>query len=237
MIKYHKFLGNRNLQKNNLSEKDDKPYYKMTTMIKLSVNDLEMLYLGIRENNNFNEKDIENSELKKLGIGQILDLLASLKERKLIDLNKDGSFFVTDLAKHTLWTGKIPLWLKILRLLEIKSGSIDEISRILKKSEIELNKEIEKLRKMELILMLPIRKENMIIKTYEILPEGIEKIKKIGEHGYQFIDFEKTIDSKDEVQKLLDQVIKEIDEKFYDEPNSHDIILKLYQIKEKLYLL
>jgi len=208
----------------------------MTIMIKLGINDLEMLYLGIRENNNFDEKDIENSELKKLGIGRILDLLASLKERKLIDLNKDGSFFVTDLARHTLWADEIPSWLKILRLLEIKSGSIDEISRILKKSEIELNNEIEKLRKMELILMLPIRRENIMIKTYEILPEGIEKIKKVQENGYQF-DLEKTIDSKVEIQRLLDQLIKEIDEKFYDEPNSHDVILKLYQIKEKLYLL
>jgi DNA-binding transcriptional ArsR family regulator len=202
-------------------------------MIKLGINDLEMLYIGIRENKDFNEKDIENSELKKLGTGRILDLLASLKERKLIDLNKDGSFFVTDLAKHALWTDEIPLWLKILRLLEIKSGSIDEIAMILKKSEIELNNEIEKLRKMELILMLPIRKENRIIKTYEILPEGIEKIKKVEEHGFQ-LDLEKTSDSKVEIQKLLDQVIKEIGEKFYDETKTQDIILKLYQIKEKL---
>jgi len=202
-------------------------------VVKLSVNDLEMLYLGIRENRDFNEKDIENSELKKLGTGKILDLLASLKERKLIDLNKDGSFFVTNLAKHALWTDEIPLWLKILRLLEIKSGSINEIARILKKSEIELNNEIEKLRKMELILMLPIRKENMIIKTYEILPEGIEKIKKVEEHGYQF-DLEKTNDSKVEIQELLDQVIKEIGEKFYDDQKTQGIILKLYEIKEKL---
>lgn len=202
-------------------------------MVKLGVNDLEMLYLGIRENKAFNEKDIENSELKKLGTGRVLDLLASLKERKLIDLNKDSSFFVTDLAKHTLWTDEIPLWLKILRLLEIKSDGIDEIARILKKSEIELNNEIEKLRTMELILMLPIRKENMIIKTYEILPEGIEKIKKVEEQGYQF-NLEKTDDSKVEIQKLLDQVIKEICENFYDELKTRDIILKLYQIKEKL---
>jgi DNA primase large subunit len=81
--------------------------------------------------------------------------------------------------------------------------------------------------------MLPIRKEDMIIKTYEILPEGIAKIKKVEEHGFQ-LDLEKTSDSKVEIQKLLDQVIKEIGEKFYDETKTQDIILKLYQIKEKL---
>jgi hypothetical protein len=38
--------------------------------------------LGIKGNGRFNEKDIEQSELKKLGVGRILDQLASLKERK-----------------------------------------------------------------------------------------------------------------------------------------------------------
>jgi hypothetical protein len=204
-------------------------------MVKLSVNDLEMLYLGINENKNFNEIDIEKSDLKKLGTGRIFDLLASLKERKLIDLNKDGSFRVTDLARQTLWTEKIPLWLKILRFLEIKSGNIDEISRILKKTENELNTEIEKLRKMELILMLPIRKENRIIKTYEIIQEGIEKIKRAEENGFQF-ELEDVNDSKVEIQKLLDQVIKEIGEN-YDTANNQNIILKLQQIKEKINLL
>jgi len=204
-------------------------------MIKLSVNDLEMLYLGIKGNNDFNEIDIEKSDLKKLGTGKIFDLLASLKERKLIDLNKDGSFCVTDLAKETLWTEKIPIGLKILRFLEIKSGNIDEISRILKITEDELNNEIEKLRKMELILMLPIRKESKIIKTYEILQEGIEKIKNAEENGFQF-ELENVNGSKIEIQKLLDRVIKEISEK-YDKEKNQDIILKLQQIKEKINLL
>jgi len=90
--------------------------------------DLEILHLGIKRSGSFNEKDIENSELKRLGVGRILDSLASLKDRRLIDLNKDGSFSITDLAKHTLWSEQIPTWIKILRLLEIKSCSIEMIS-------------------------------------------------------------------------------------------------------------
>jgi hypothetical protein len=205
-------------------------------MVKLGIIDLEILYLGIQENKSFNEKDIENSELKRLGVGRILDSLASLKERKLIDLNKDGSFSVTDLAKHTLWNDEIPQWLKILLLLEIKSCSIGEISKYLKKSENELIDEIEKLRKNQLILMLPIRQENMIIKTYEILPEGMEKIKSGDGEISQISNLEKIGESKIEIVELLDQIIKEITQDYESSERNHDIILKLNQIKEKLGL-
>ena len=199
-------------------------------MIKLGVIDLEILYLGIKEGRNFNEKDIENSELKRLGVGRILDSLASLKERKLIDLNNDGSFFITNLAKNTLWSEQIPTWIKVLYLLEIKSCSIETISDFLKKPEIELINEIEKLRKNQLILMSPLRQESKIIKMYEILPDGIEKIKKIEKTGFQNDSLE---DSPREIFELIDEIIKEISE----EPefnNKNNIMSKLNEIKEKL---
>ena len=200
-------------------------------MTKLGVIDLEFLHLGIKCSGSFNEKDIENSELKRLGVGRILDSLASLKDRKLIDLNSDGSFSITDLAKHTLWSEQIPIWVKILRVLEIKSCSIEGISDFLKKPEIELIDEIEKLRKNQLILMSPLRQESKIIKMYEILPEGIEKIKKIEEDGIQNNNLEEKNSRK--IFELIDDVIKEIREE--PEFNSKKrIISKLDEIKEKL---
>jgi len=201
-------------------------------MTKLGLIDLQILHLGIKGNGKFNEKDIENSELKRLGVGRILDALASLKDRRLINLNSDGSFFITDLAKHTLWDEQIPTWVKILRLLEIKSCSSEAISDFLKKPEIKLIDEIEKLRKNQLILMSPLRQESKIIKMYEILPEGIEKIKKIEEAGFQNDSFEEK-KPRIEIFELIDQIRKEISE----EPefnNKKSIILKLDQIKEKL---
>ena len=201
-------------------------------MTKLGLMDLQILHLGIKGNGNFNEKDIENSELKRLGVGRILDALASLKDRRLINLNSDGSFFITDLAKHTLWDEQIPTWVKILRLLEIKSCSSETISDFLKKPEIKLIDEIEKLRKNQLILMSPLRQESKIIKMYEILPEGIEKIKEIEETGFQNDSLEEK-KPRIEIFELIDQIRKEINE----EPefnNKKNIILKLDQIKEKL---
>jgi len=200
-------------------------------MPKLGLIDLEILYLGIKGNGSFNEKDIENSELKRLGVGKILDSLASLKDRKLIDLNNDGSFSITGLAKQTLWSEQTPTWVKILRILEIRSCSIEAISDFLRKPEIELNDEIERLRKNQLILMSPLRQESKIIKMYEILPEGIEKIKKIEEGGFQNNNLEEK--NSREIFELIDDVIKEISEES-EFNNKKMIISKLYEIKEKL---
>ena len=200
-------------------------------MTKLGVIDLEILYLGIKNGKNFNEKDIENSELKRLGVGRILDSLASLKDRKLIDLNKDGSFSITDLARHTLWSEQIPLWVRILRLLEIKAHSLESISDFLKKPESQLFDEIEKLRKNQLVLMSPIRQESKIIKMYEILPEGIEKIKEVEESGFQNNRLVE-IKPKTEILGLINEIKNEVNELEFDK--KKDIILKLDSIKEKL---
>ena len=71
-------------------------------MRKLGTIDLEILDLAIEENGTFNENNLENSELKRLGVGKILDSLASLKERKFLSLNKDGSFSITGVAREIL---------------------------------------------------------------------------------------------------------------------------------------
>jgi hypothetical protein len=200
-------------------------------MVKLGLIDLEIIHLGIKGNGSFNEKNIENSELKRLGVGRILDALASLKDKKLINLNSDGSFSITDLARQTLWGEQIPTWIKILRLLEIKSCNIETVSDFLKKPETELIDEIEKLRKTQLVLMAPLRQESKIIKMYEILPEGVEKIKKIEEYGFQNDSLEEK-KPETEILELIDQIIKEISED--SEFDKKSIILKLNEIKEKL---
>ncbi len=81
-------------------------------MRKLGTIDLEILDLAIKENGVFNENNLENSELKRLGVGRILDALASLKDRKMISLNSDSSFSITNLAREILWSNNIPTWQK-----------------------------------------------------------------------------------------------------------------------------
>jgi DNA-binding PadR family transcriptional regulator len=202
-------------------------------MTKLGLIDLEILFLGIKNKGSFNEKDIENSELKRLGVGRILDSLASLKDRKLLTLNNDGTFSITDLAKHTLWSEQIPTSVKILRLLEIKSFDIETISNFLRKPEDELIEEIEKLRKKQLVLMSPLRQESRLVKMYEILPEGVEEIKKIEEFGLDN-NFEEN--TKKEIFELINELVEEINNESVEDDKKKKIILKLEKIKEKLSL-
>lgn len=202
-------------------------------MTKLSIVDLQILYLGIKGNGRFDEKDIDQSELKRLGVGRILDQLASLKDRKLIDLNADGSFSITSEARHILWDNQIPTWIKILRILEIKSQSIAKISSFLLLSEDLILNEIEDLRKRQLVLMSPFRNETGLVKMYEILPDGIEQIKKAQSEGAQ---------NKPEIKKpqieiwsIIDETIDEVKElEGISEGKKDDIISNLLKIKDKL---
>ena len=202
-------------------------------MTKLSMIDLQILYLGIKGNGRFDEKDIDQSELKRFGVGRILDQLASLKERRLIDLNNDGSFSLTSMARHILWDNQIPMWIKILRILEIKSQSLEKISSFLLLPQDQIQNEIEDLRKRQLVLMSPFRNETGLVKMYEILPEGIEQIKKARSEGVQ---------NKPEIKKpqieiwsIIEETIEEVKGlQRISEGEKDRIISNLLKIKDKL---
>lgn len=201
-------------------------------MRKLGTIDLEILHLAINENDTFNETNLENSELKRLGVGKILDSLATLKDRKMLSLNSDGSFSITKLAKEILWSKNIPTWGKILRLLQIKSCSITQIQSILKISRDEIIKEIEKLRKNQLVLMAPQRINNIVIKVYEILPEGIIKIDKTDAEGFNNIEFKEI--KNVEILHTIEIIKKEIQDTQLQQSEKDSIIEKLVKLEKRL---
>ena len=202
-------------------------------MRKLGTIDLEILFLAIKENGTFNENNLENSELKRHGVGKILDTLASLKDRKFISLNSDGSFSMTQLAREILWSPNIPVWGRILRLLQIKSCSLDQIIEIIRISENKIIIEIEKLRKNQLILMSPQRKNEKLIKIYEILPEGIQEIDKTETEGFEQIKFRES-KSTIEILETIETVIKEIHDLEISQKKKEDIIKKINKLKDRL---
>ena len=202
-------------------------------MVKIGLVDLQILHLGIKGKGRFDENDLENSELKKIGVGRILDQLASLKEKKLIDVNSDGSFSITQTARHILWDSSIPLWVRILKILEIKSQPIEKISSFLDIPEKEIENEVERLRKQRLVLMSPLRDERGLIKFYELLPEGVDELEKAQSD-------KPTIESKEtklenEILGITIELIREIkDLHEISEEKKHRLISKLNQIKENL---
>lgn len=202
-------------------------------MRKLGTIDLEILHLAINENGTFNENDLENSELKRLGVGKILDSLATLKDRKMISLNSNGSFSITELAREILWSKSIPKWARILRLLQIKSCNMEQISDILKIPKLEASEEVEKLRKSQFILMSPQRQEEKIVKVFEILPEGVEEIDKTETEGFDKIRFGE-IKPEIEILSRVDEIIKEIQDTRLEQSKKDTIIKKLSELKNKL---
>ncbi len=202
-------------------------------MRKLGTIDLQILDLAIKENGKFNENNLENSELKKLGVGRILDALASLKDRKMISLNSDGSFSITNLSREILWSNNIPTWAKILRLLQIKSCSMKQMEDILRTSEVRLIEDVEKLRKSQFVLMSPQRKEDRLVKIYEILPEGIEKIDKTETEGFDNTNFDEFKPGV-EILSMIDEIVKEIQDFEMDQSKKDSITGKLSKLKDKL---
>ena len=202
-------------------------------MRKLGTIDLEILDLAIKEKGTFNENNLENSELKRYGVGKILDTLASLKDRKFISLNSDGTFTITELAREILGNSKIPTWGKILRLLQIKSCNQNQIIEILGIDEDKIINQIEELRKNQLILMSPQRQNDKLIKIYEILPEGIHEIDKTEKEGFDQINFGET-KSYGGILEIIDDIKNQIQKTSISEPEKNKIISKLNNLKNKL---
>ena len=202
-------------------------------MRKLGTIDLEVLFLAVKEKGTFDENNLENSELKRHGVGKILDTLASLKDRKFISLNSDGSFSITQLAREILWSANIPIWGRILRLLQIKSCNIDQITDILGTSEDKIKQELEELRKNEFVLMSPQRQEEKLIKIYEILPEGIQEIDKTDTQGFNKSNFRK-VTLNGGIIEIINQIQNEIQKSNITEPEKNKIIEKVKDLKNRL---
>ena len=201
-------------------------------MRKLGTIDLEILELAINENGKFDENNLENSKLKRLGVGKILDSLASLKDRKYLELNDDGSFSITEIARDILWSKNIPTWAKILRLLQIKSCTLDQVCNILKSTKDEILENLEMLRKNQFVLMSPQRHEEKIIKMYDILPEGIEKIDRTGKEGFE----SELGNPKPEIEitGMLEEITREIKDSQIEQTKKDSILEKILKIKDKL---
>jgi len=202
-------------------------------MRKLGTIDLEILQLAVNQNGTFNETHLENSKLKRHGVGKILDTLASLKDRKFISMNKNGSFTITELAKEILWSSKIPIWAKILRLLQIKSCDLQQIIETINSSEEKIFNELEQLRKNQLVLMSPQRQDEKLIKIYEILPEGIEVIDKTETQGFKNINFGKN-KSDGEIIGTIDEILNEVHKLSCSDNEKSNITKKLELLKNKL---
>ena len=201
-------------------------------MIKLSLLDLGILRLGINEKGKFDEKDIAKSELNKLGVGRILDQLASLKERNLITMNKEGSFSITEDVKKALWDENTPIEIRILRILEISPQTLQKIASLLLIQEDRIHQAIEELQKNHLVLMSTVKKEERIVKMYEILSEGVEYLSRVNLGITQSIsELNPQLKNLDILQDTIEEISKL---KNISEEEKNKIIKNLESVKKNL---
>lgn len=146
--------------------------------------DLEMLHLAISGGGRVDESSLERSPLKRLGVGRILDALASLRDRGMLTINEDGSFSMTDASRRILWDEEVPLWARILRLLEIRSCSPSEILSLLNmRRQDMLSGELDGLARRGLVLFAPRIRDGRLEGIYEVLPDGIARLEAAEESG------------------------------------------------------
>ena len=201
-------------------------------MIKLSLLDLGILRLGINEKGKFDENDIAKSELNKLGVGRILDQLASLKERNLITMNKEGSFSITEDVKKVLWDENTPIEIRILRILEISPQTLQKIASLLLIQEDRIHQAIEELQKNHLVLMSTVKKEERIVKMYEILSEGVEYLSRVNLGITQSIsELNPQLKNLDILQDTIEEISKL---KNISEEEKNKIIKNLESVKKNL---
>ena len=93
--------------------------------------------------------------------------------------------------------------------------------------------EIEKLRKEQMILMSPQRKDEKLIKMYEILPEGIEEIDKTETEGFNEKKFGES-KQRVETTEIINQIIKEIESLEISEKKKENITQQIIKLKNKL---
>ena len=228
------------VEKNN----NDNKYNLKTGLFDFNIGYFATIFLGLcfvflgylvmfNQNETFNETHLENSKLKRHGVGKLLDTLASLKDRKFISMNENGSFTITELAKEILWSSKIPIWAKILRLLQIKSCDLQQIIETINSSEDEIFNELEQLRKNQFVLMSPQRQDEKLIKVYEILPEGIEVIDKTETQGFENINFGKN-KSDGEIIGTIEEILDHVKKLNCSDDEKNNITRKLELLKNKL---
>ncbi|ABK78413.1 hypothetical protein CENSYa_1803 [Cenarchaeum symbiosum A] len=148
------------------------------TLESISPTDLEFLYLGYKNGGSFDERDIEGSELGKLGVGRVLDSIGLLKGRGLLVQNGDNSFGITDAARRLIWDNEMPLWARILRVLSIKPFTQASITEYLGAGKEEVSRQLELLRKNGLVMMSPLRTAAGLERMFEMLPPGLEELEK-----------------------------------------------------------
>ena len=144
--------------------------------------DLEILYQA-KSKNGISPEAVSQQDVFTPGIWELVDKFASLQEKNLLTKNKEGLFVLTKNGINTFWDIESPLWLNLLKLLRVKALADTECARYLEEYIPAVQQALEMIRKKGYVMMSQLRKEEKLLKMFEILPEGVEQITKLRKKG------------------------------------------------------
>ena len=180
-------------------------------MSNLDYTDLEILYQAKKSKNGINPEAITQQDVFTPGVWELVDKFASLQEKNLLTKNKEGLFELTKTGMNTFWHIESPLWLNLLKLLRVKPFSDTECARYLEEPIPAVQQALDMIRKKGYILMSTFRKDERLLKMYEILPEGVEKLTKSKKSGVFVVNSgDKLVVELDDGEGILYEIIDDL---------------------------
>jgi len=145
--------------------------------------DLEILYRAKKSKNGISPENISQPDVFTPGIWELADKFATLQEKNLLSKNQEGLFKITKAGINTFWYTESPLWMNLLKLLRIKPLSDKECAMYLEEPIPAVQQALEMIREKGYVMMTPLRKDQKLLKMFEILPEGVEQLKTAGKYN------------------------------------------------------
>ena len=149
--------------------------------------DLEILYQAKKSKNGINPEDVSQQDVFTPSIWELVDKLAALQEKNLLTKHKEGLFELTKKGMNTFWYIESPLWMNLLKLLRVRPFSDTQCALYLGEPIPAVQQALDMIRKKGYVLMSQLRKDEKLLKMYEILPDGIEQLSKSKKAGTSFV--------------------------------------------------
>jgi DNA-binding PadR family transcriptional regulator len=173
--------------------------------------DLEILYQAKKSKNGINPEALSQQDVFTPGVWELVDKFAALQEKNLLTKNKEGLFVLTKKGMNTFWDIESPLWLNLLKLLRVKPFSDTECARYLQEPIPAVQQALDMIRKKGYVLMSPLRKDEKLLKMYEIMPEGVEQLSKSKNSGlYVVKSGDKLVVELDDGEGILYEIIDDL---------------------------
>ncbi len=173
--------------------------------------DLEILYQAKKSKNGISPEAVSQQDVFTPGIWELVDKFASLQEKNLLTKNKEGLFVLTKNGINTFWDIESPLWLNLLKLLRVKPLADTECARYLEEYIPAVQQALEMIRKRGYVMMSQLRKEEKLLKMFEILPEGVEQITKLRKKGMFVVKSgDKLVVELDDGDGILYEIIEDL---------------------------